>query len=170
MLGSRELHPTADQPRQLDEWLRAEHDSGGLGAVIAVPAVLEVNPRSDLIASRGVSLALLRRLEPRAGALRSRSLGRRDSWPTAARCPTAPQWPAFTGLVRALAAELRGTSVTTNAVRTGSTATSILDESARLYGLESAEGVLFTAADRASSAPTRSQVRPPGSPTRRRTP
>jgi hypothetical protein len=94
MLGSRELHPTADQPRQLGEWLRAEHDSGGLDAVIAVPAVLEVNPGSDLIASRGGSLALLRRLEPRAGALRSRSLGRRDSWPTAVRRPTAPQWPA----------------------------------------------------------------------------
>jgi hypothetical protein len=94
MLGSRELHPTADQPRQLDEWLRAEHDSGGLDAVIAVPGVLEVNPRSDLIASRGGSPALLRRLEPRVGALRSRSLGRRDSWPTAVRRPTAPQWPA----------------------------------------------------------------------------
>ena len=44
-----------------------------------------------------------------------------------------------TGLVRALAAELRGTGVTANAVSPGSTATPILDESARLYGLESAE-------------------------------
>ena len=43
------------------------------------------------------------------------------------------------GLVRALAAELRGTGVTANAVSPGSTATPILDESARLYGLESAE-------------------------------
>jgi NAD(P)-dependent dehydrogenase (short-subunit alcohol dehydrogenase family) len=44
-----------------------------------------------------------------------------------------------TGLVRALAAELRGSGVTANAVSPGSTATPILDESARLYGLESAE-------------------------------
>jgi NAD(P)-dependent dehydrogenase (short-subunit alcohol dehydrogenase family) len=43
------------------------------------------------------------------------------------------------GLIRALAAELRGTGVTANAVSPGSTATPILDESARLYGLESAE-------------------------------
>lgn len=43
------------------------------------------------------------------------------------------------GLVRGLAAELRGAGVTVNAVSPGSTATPILDESARLYALESAE-------------------------------
>ena len=43
------------------------------------------------------------------------------------------------GFVRALATELRGTGVTANAVGPGSTATAILDESARLYGLPSAE-------------------------------
>ena len=42
------------------------------------------------------------------------------------------------GFVRALAAELGGTGVTANAVSPGSTDTSILAESARLYGLESA--------------------------------
>ena len=44
-----------------------------------------------------------------------------------------------TGLVRALAAELRGTNVIANAVTPGSTATPILDQSARLYDLESPE-------------------------------
>jgi SDR family mycofactocin-dependent oxidoreductase len=44
-----------------------------------------------------------------------------------------------TGLIRGLAAELRGTGVTVNAVSPGSTRTPILEESARLYGLPSAE-------------------------------
>jgi NAD(P)-dependent dehydrogenase (short-subunit alcohol dehydrogenase family) len=39
------------------------------------------------------------------------------------------------GFIRALAAELGGTGVTANAVSPGSTATPILDESARLYAL-----------------------------------
>ena len=43
-----------------------------------------------------------------------------------------------TGFVRALAAELGGTGVTANAVSPGPTQTSILDESARLYGLPAA--------------------------------
>jgi NAD(P)-dependent dehydrogenase (short-subunit alcohol dehydrogenase family) len=42
------------------------------------------------------------------------------------------------GLIRALAAELGPSGVTANAVSPGSTATAILDESARLYGLGSA--------------------------------
>jgi len=43
------------------------------------------------------------------------------------------------GLIRALGQELRGTGITANAVAPGSTRTPILDESARLYGLESGE-------------------------------
>ena len=42
------------------------------------------------------------------------------------------------GLVRALAVELRGTGITANSVSPGSTATAMLDESSRLYGLEDA--------------------------------
>ena len=45
------------------------------------------------------------------------------------------------GFVRALATELQGTGVSANAVSPGSTATAILDESARLYGLPSAEAI-----------------------------
>ena len=55
------------------------------------------------------------------------------------------------GMVRALALELRGTGVTANAVSPGSTDTPILDESARLYGLESRRGVRRPAADRAAA-------------------
>jgi NAD(P)-dependent dehydrogenase (short-subunit alcohol dehydrogenase family) len=41
--------------------------------------------------------------------------------------------------VRALALELRGTGVTANTISPGSTRTAVLDESARLYGLGTAE-------------------------------
>lgn len=40
--------------------------------------------------------------------------------------------------MRALGSELGGTGVTANAVSPGSTATPILDESARIYGLDDA--------------------------------
>ena len=43
------------------------------------------------------------------------------------------------GLIRALAVELGPTGVTANAVSPGSTDTAMLDESARLYGLASAQ-------------------------------
>lgn len=134
----------------------AEQHFGGVDAVIAVAgviaggvplwempveqqdAVLEVNLKSVLIAARIGIPALLRRREPRAG--------RFVAVASAAATRGLPMLAAYcaakagvTGLVRALAAELRGTGVTANAVSPGSTATRILDESARLYGLESAE-------------------------------
>jgi SDR family mycofactocin-dependent oxidoreductase len=136
--------------------LAAEERFGGLDAIIAVAgviaggvplwempveqqdAVLEVNLKSVLIAARVGIPALLRRPEPRAG--------RFVAVASAAATRGLPMLAAYcaakagvTGLVRALAAELRGTGVTANAVSPGSTATRILDESARLYGLESAE-------------------------------
>jgi len=46
---------------------------------------------------------------------------------------------AVIGLMKGLAADLAGTGITANAVCPGSTRTDMLDESARLYGLASAE-------------------------------
>jgi SDR family mycofactocin-dependent oxidoreductase len=134
----------------------AEQEFGGLDALVAVAgviaggvplwemppeqqeAVLDANLRSVLVASRVGIPALLRRPEPRAGrfvAVAS-AAATRGLPLLAAYCAAKA---GVTGLVRALAAELRGTGVTANAVSPGSTATRILDESARLYGLESAE-------------------------------
>ena len=134
----------------------AEEHFGGLDAVIAVAgviaggvplwevpieqerAVIEVNLEGVLVAARAGVPALLRRPQPRAG--------RFVAVATAAATRGLPMLAAYcaakagvTGLVRGLAAELRGTGVTANAVSPGSTATRILDESARLYNLESSE-------------------------------
>jgi SDR family mycofactocin-dependent oxidoreductase len=134
----------------------AEEEFGGLDAMIAVAgviaggvplwempveeeeAVLDGNLRSVLVAARTGIPALLRRPEPRTGrfvAVASAAATRGLPMLTAYCAAKA----GVTGVVRALAAELRGTNVTANAVSPGSTATAILDESARLYDLESAE-------------------------------
>lgn len=134
----------------------AEEAFGGLDAIIAVAgviaggvplwempaeqqeAVLEVNLGSALMAARAGIPALLRRPEPRTGrfvAVAS-AAATRGLPLLAAYCAAKA---GVTGLVRALAVELRGTGITANAVSPGSTATPILDESARLYELESAE-------------------------------
>ena len=57
------------------------------------------------------------------------------------------------GLIRALAVELGPTGVTANAVSPGSTATAMLDESARLYHLAGAQ-------DFASTQPARRLLGP----------
>jgi SDR family mycofactocin-dependent oxidoreductase len=134
----------------------AEERFGGLDAMVAVAgviaggvplwempteqeeAVMDGNLRSVMVAARTGIPALLRRPEPRAGrfvAVAS-AAATRGLPMLAADCAAKA---GVTGVVRALAAELRGTDVTANAVTPGSTATSILDESARLYDLESAE-------------------------------
>jgi SDR family mycofactocin-dependent oxidoreductase len=134
----------------------AERSFGGLDAFVAgagviaggVPlwempaaeaeAVLEVDLLAVVAAARVAVPALLRRPEPRDGrfiAVASASATR--GLPLLAAYCAAKA--GVTGLVRALAAELRGTGITANTVSPGSTRTPILDESARLYGLESAE-------------------------------
>jgi SDR family mycofactocin-dependent oxidoreductase len=134
----------------------AEERFGGLDAMIAVAgviaggvpvwempleqeeAVLDVNLRGAVVAARTGVPALLRRPAPRSGRfLAVSSVAATRGLPLLAAYCAAKA--GVTGLVRALAAELRGTGVTANAVAPGSTATPVLEESARLYGLESAE-------------------------------
>jgi SDR family mycofactocin-dependent oxidoreductase len=134
----------------------AEAQFGGLDAMIAVAgviaggvplwelpveqeeALLDGNLRSALVAARAGVPALLRRSEPRAGRfLAVASAAATRGLPLlAAYCASKA---GVAGLVRGLAAELRGTGVTANAVAPGSTNTEMLAQSARLYELESAE-------------------------------
>jgi SDR family mycofactocin-dependent oxidoreductase len=134
----------------------AERRWGGLDAAIAVAGVIaggvpawELSPDQEqavlgidlggvLTLARVAVPALLRRPEPRHG--------RFVAVASAAATRGLPMLAAYcaakagvAGFVRALATELRGTGITANAVSPGSTGTPILDESARLYGLPSAE-------------------------------
>jgi SDR family mycofactocin-dependent oxidoreductase len=100
--------------------------------------VLDINLTGTLNLARATVPALLRRPEPRSGrfiavASTAATYGLQT---LAAYCASKA---GVTGLVRALAVELGGTGVTANAVSPGSTATSILDESARIYDLASVE-------------------------------
>lgn len=138
----------------------AERVFGGLDAAIAVAgvvaggvplweqpedevrAVLDVNLHGVVALARAAVPALLRRPQPRSG--------RFVAVASAAAVRGLPMLAAYcaakagvTGLVRALAVELGGTGVTANAVSPGSTDTSVLVESARLYGLPAAEAFLL---------------------------
>ncbi|MGH3197023.1 MAG: mycofactocin-coupled SDR family oxidoreductase [Streptosporangiaceae bacterium] len=133
----------------------AEDRWGGLDAAVAaagviaggVPAwqvpleqqqaVLDIDLGGVLTLARVAVPALLRRPEPRRGRfLAVASAAATRGLPMLAAYCAAKAGVA--GFVRALAAELGGTGVTANAVSPGSTATSILDETARLYDLPAA--------------------------------
>jgi SDR family mycofactocin-dependent oxidoreductase len=132
----------------------AEAELGGLDAIVAaagviaggvplwdVPveqerAVIDTDLGAVLVAARVAVPALLRRPAPRTGRFVAvASAGATRGLPMLAAYCAAKA--GVTGLVRALAVELAGTGVTANAVSPGSTATAMLDESARLYGLDS---------------------------------
>ncbi|HEX5195502.1 MAG TPA: mycofactocin-coupled SDR family oxidoreductase [Solirubrobacteraceae bacterium] len=137
--------------RALVERTVAEH--GGLDAFVAAAgviaggapqweldadaerAVLDVCLGAVLTASRIAIPALLKRPQPRRGRFLavSSTAALRGLPMLAAYCAAKA---GVAGLIRALAAELRGTGVTANAVCPGSTNTRILEESARLYDLE----------------------------------
>jgi SDR family mycofactocin-dependent oxidoreductase len=133
----------------------AEERFGGLDAVLAVAgviaggvplwempdeqlrAVVDVDLWGPITAARVGIPALLRRPAPRHGryvavasAAATRGMQGLAGY-SAAKAGVA-------GLVRGLAADLRGTGVTANGISPGSTATAMLDESARLYGLAGA--------------------------------
>ena len=133
----------------------AETRWGGLDAAIAcagviaggvpqweVPAeqeraVLDIDLGGVLNLARAAVPALLRRPEPRSGRfLAVASAAATRGLPMLAAYCAAKAGVA--GLIRALAVELGRTGVTANAVSPGSTATAMLDESARLYGLSGA--------------------------------
>lgn len=103
-----------------------------------VEAVLDVDLHAVIATARATIPALLARPAPRDG--------RFIAIASAAAVRGMPMLSAYSaaksgvvGLVRGLAAELRGSGVSANAISPGSTRTPILDESARLYGLDSAE-------------------------------
>lgn len=134
----------------------AEQRFGGLDAALAVAgvvaggvplweqdeqqlqAVLDVDLFGVVTLARVVIPALLRRPAPRSGRFVavSSAAASRGLPMLAAYCAAKA---GVNGLVRGLAAELRGTGVTASCVSPGSTRTPVLQESARLYGLADAE-------------------------------
>jgi SDR family mycofactocin-dependent oxidoreductase len=134
----------------------AEARWGGLDAAIAVAgviaggvplwempaeqqqAVLDVDLGGVLTLARAAVPALLRHPQPRSGRfLAVASAAATRGFPMLAAYDAAKAGVAEA--IRGLASELGGSGVTANGVSPGSTATPILDESARLYGLPNAD-------------------------------
>ena len=149
----------------------AEDRFGGVDAVIAVAGVMaggvprgrcpNTSCKQCSTSTWGVCSMAARAGDTRAAAparaprraVHRRGLGR--GHPGA--CPMLAAYGAakagVAGLVRGLAVELRGTGVTANAVSPGSTATAMLVESARLYGLRVGRVVRRPAASGAPARP-----------------
>jgi SDR family mycofactocin-dependent oxidoreductase len=106
--------------------------------VDAERAVIDVDLVGVLNLARVAVPALLARPEPRAGRFvavaSSAAVQGHDR--LAAYCAAKA---GVTGFVRGLAADLRGTGITANAVSPGSTDTAMLQESARIYALDGVE-------------------------------
>jgi SDR family mycofactocin-dependent oxidoreductase len=135
--------------------VEAEERWGGLDAAIAVAGViaggvpgwelplaqekvvLDVNLGGVMNLARAAVPALLRQPQPRSGRFLAvaSTAASRGLPQLAAYCAAKA---GVTGFIRSLAVELGGTGITANAVSPGSTATAILDESARIYGLSHA--------------------------------
>ncbi len=148
----------------------AEEQFGGLDAMISVAgviaggvplwempgdqvdAVLGVDLGGPITAARVGVPALLRRAAPRQGRyLAVASAAATRGLPMLSAYGAAKAGVA--GLVRGLAVELAGTGVTANAISPGSTATAMLGESARLYGLDRHRLLCRPAAHRAPPHP-----------------
>ncbi|MCU1595676.1 MAG: family mycofactocin-dependent oxidoreductase [Frankiales bacterium] len=134
----------------------AEERFGGLDAALAVAgvvaggvplweqteeqlaAVLDVDLHGVIALARVAIPALLRQPAPRSGRFVavSSAAATRGLPMLAAYCAAKA---GVNGLIRGLAAELRGTGVTASCVSPGSTRTPVLEESARLYGLADVE-------------------------------
>lgn len=134
----------------------AERHFGGLDAALAVAgvvaggvplwdqdpdeiaAVLDVDLYGVIGLARAAIPALLRRPVPRTGRFVavSSAAATRGLPMLAAYCAAKA---GVNGLVRGLAAELRGTGITASCVSPGSTRTPVLQESARLYDLADVE-------------------------------
>jgi len=98
-------------------------------------AVLGVDLGGPIAAARVGIPALLRRPTPRSGRfLAVASAAATRGLPLLSAYGAAKA--GVTGLVRGLAAELGDSGVTANAISPGSTATALVEESARLYGLD----------------------------------
>lgn len=144
-----------DRPAMVAAVAAAESRWGGLDAAVAVAgviaggvplwempedaerAVLDINLGGVIALARAAVPAIMRRPQPRSGRfLAVASTAATSGLPMLAAYCAAKAGVA--GLVRALAVELADSGITANAVSPGSTATAILDESARLYGLAGA--------------------------------